>query len=102
MIRAFDHNNMKSASNRIKDRRQYPFSMEDPQVVSDLRQVAKTFAQLQEQRHIADYDNGKFWTKVEALSQVASVQKAFEAWERIEKEPISQAYLMSLLVKKRD
>jgi len=100
--RALDHSSMKSASNRIQDTRQFPFTGEDPSVVSDLRYVAKTFAQLQEQRHVADYDNAKFWTKTEALSQVASVQQAFPAWKRIAKESITQAYLISLLVRKRD
>jgi len=100
--RAFDHSSMKSASNRLQDRRQFPFTGEDPGVVFDLKYVAKTFAQLQEQRHIADYDNGKFWTKTEALSQVASAQRAFLAWKNTAEHPIAQRYLISLLVKKRD
>lgn len=100
--RAFDHSSMKSASNRIQDNRQFRFTGENPQIVADLRYVAKTFAQLQEQRHIADYDNAKFWTKTEALAQVSSVQRAFQSWERIAAEPIAQAYLISLLVKRRD
>lgn len=102
LSRAFDHSSMKSASNRVQDRRQFPFTGEDPEIVSDLRSVAKTFAQLQEQRHVADYDNTKFWTKTEAFSQVASVQRAFLSWKRIAKESIAQDYLMSLLIKKRD
>ena len=100
--RAFDHSSMKSASNRIRDSRQFPFTGEEPRVVSNLRHVAKTFAELQEQRHVADYDNAKFWTKTEALSQVSSVQQAFQYWNNIATEPIAQAYLISLLVKKRD
>ena len=100
--RAFDHTSMKSASNRLRDTRQFPFTGENLTVVADLRYVAKTFAQLQEQRHTADYDNANFWTKTEALTQVASVQTAFSAWKNIRKERISQAYLISLLVKKRD
>jgi hypothetical protein len=55
--RAFDHNIMKAASNRIQDTRQFPFAGEDPGVVAALRAVAKTFVQLQEKRHTADYDN---------------------------------------------
>ncbi|MGC2661123.1 MAG: hypothetical protein WA324_24475 [Bryobacteraceae bacterium] len=100
--RAFDHRSMKSASERLQNGRPFPFTGEDPRVVSDLRYVANTFVQLQEQRHVADYDNAKFWTKTEALSQVTSVQQAFHDWRRIAKEPIAQAYLISLLVKKKD
>jgi uncharacterized protein (UPF0332 family) len=100
--RAFDHGNMKSASNRIQDKRLFPFKNDEAQVVANLRYVAKTFAQLQEQRHVADYDNAKFWTKTEALSQVSAVQMAFQCWEKIATKPIAQAYLVSLLVKRRD
>ncbi len=100
--RAFDHSSMKSASNRIQDIRLFPFTGENQGVVSDLKYVARTFARLQEQRYIADYDNAKFWTKTEALSQVRSVQNAFRAWERIAKESTAQSYLLSLIVRKRD
>jgi uncharacterized protein (UPF0332 family) len=100
--RAFDHSSMKSASNRVQDSRHFPFTGEDPKIVSDLRYIAKTFAQLQELRHVADYDNARFWMKTEALSQVSAVQQVFQAWEKIAAEPIAQAYLLSLFVKKRD
>jgi uncharacterized protein (UPF0332 family) len=99
---AFDHTIMKAASNRIQDTRQFPFTGEDPRVVAALKAVARTFAQLQEQRHIADYDNTTFWTRTEALAQVKSVEQAFATWKPIRNEQIAQAYLVSLVVKKRD
>ncbi len=67
--RAFDHAPMKSASNRILDSRMFPFTGEDPTVVANLKTVAKAFAQLQEKRHTADYDNGASWIRTEALTQ---------------------------------
>jgi uncharacterized protein (UPF0332 family) len=100
--RAFIHSEMKKASNRIQDRGQFPYTGEDPQVVSALKYVAKTFVQLQDKRLTADYDNGTFWTKTEALSLVASAQKAFRFWDGVATEKIAQAYLISLLVRKRD
>jgi len=99
---AFDQNIMKAASNRIQDARQFPFTGEDPKVVAALKAVARAFAQLQEQRHIADYDNTIFWTKTEALAQVKSAELAFAAWKAIRNEQIAQAYLVSLAVKKKD
>src|SRR5258708_6122369 len=54
--RAYDHNTMKTASNRILNTRDFPFTGEDPQIVAKLRFVALTFAQLQEDRHFADYN----------------------------------------------
>ena len=74
---------MKAASNRIQDSRQFPFVGEDPKVVAALKVVAKTFAQLQEQRHIADYDNKTFWIRTEALAQVKSAEQAFATWRPI-------------------
>ena len=100
--RAFDHGVMKAASNRIQDTRQFSFTGEDPAVVAALRAVAKTFAQLQEKRHIADYDNTTFWTRTEALAQVKSAEQAFTRWKGIRHEQITQAYLVSLMVVKRD
>jgi hypothetical protein len=93
---------MKSASKRLFDSRQFPFTGEDPKTVSALKAVANTFAQLQEQRHKADYDNSTFWTRAEALKQVKSAEQAFVTWKSIRHEQIAQAYLVSLVVKKRD
>lgn len=100
--RAFDHGVMKAASNRIQDTRQFPFTGEDPRVVAALRDVAKAFAQLQEKRHTADYDNTTFWTRTEALAQVKSAAQVFKTWKSIRNEQIAQEYLVSLVVKRRD
>jgi hypothetical protein len=85
---------MKAASNRIHDVRQFPLKGEDPTVVAALKAVAKTFAQLQEQRHTADYDNATFWTRTEALARVKSAEQAFAVWKSIRGEEIAQAYLV--------
>lgn len=100
--RAFDHNIMKAASKRIQDTRQFPFLGEQPGTVAALKSVAKTFSELQDKRHIADYDNTTFWTRTEALVQIKSAEQAFNAWKSIRNEYIAQAYLVSLVVKKRD
>lgn len=102
LARAFDHQNMKSASNRIQDTRQFPFTGEDSKVIADLRLVAKIFARLQENRHLADYDNSTFWTRTEALAEIKLAEQAFRIWKPIRNEQIAQAYLVSLMVKKRD
>jgi uncharacterized protein (UPF0332 family) len=100
--RAFDHNIMKATSNRIQDTRQFPFTGEDPTVVASLKAVAKIFAQLQEKRHIVDYDHTTFWTRTEALAQIKSAEQAFATWKLIRNEQIARVYLVSLVVKKRD
>jgi hypothetical protein len=92
----FDHRQMKKASNRILDPKQMPFPGEDPRAVSGLRLVAEAFVDLQDWRHIADYDNGTFWNPLEAINAVARAASAFVAWD------IAQDYLVSLLIRPRD
>ena len=101
LARAFDHAAMKNASNRVLDNKKFPFSGENPVVVEKLRRVAESFVELQDKRHIADYDNTTVWTPVTALTQVTSAEQAFLTWRGIRHEPIAQAYLVSFLVKNR-
>ena len=98
--RAYDHGVMKTASNRILNPRDFPFTGEDPAVVADLRFVAQAFSQLQEDRHFADYNLTKDLDPVEALTQVKSAEKIFTIWPAIRGEQIAQGYLVSLLVKR--
>lgn len=98
--RAYDHGIMKTASNRILNTADYPFAGEDPAVVGNLRSMARTFSQLQEDRHFADYNLTKDLEPLAALRQVKSAQKIFDTWPAIRAEQISQAYLVSLLVRR--
>jgi hemerythrin-like domain-containing protein len=75
--RMFDHGLMKKVSNRLSDTRLFPFINEDPTVVQNLKTVAQTFVELQDKRHIADYDNGTFWTLTQTLSTVLGASRAF-------------------------
>ena len=98
--RAYDHGIMKTASNRILNAKDFPFTGEDPAVVADLRFVAQAFSQLQEDRHFADYNLTKDLDPVEALTQVKSAERIFTVWPTIRGQQIAQAYLVSLLVKR--
>jgi hypothetical protein len=100
LARAYDHGVMKTASNRILNPRDFPFSGEDATVVASLRSVAQTFSQLQEDRHFADYNLTKDLDLVEALTQVKSAERIFTTWPTIRAERVAQAYLVSLLVKR--
>jgi len=62
-----------------------------------LHRVADTFFQSQQQRHTADYDNSKTWTRTEVLTLIDLVDAAFESWHTIREEPTAQTYLISLL-----
>jgi len=100
--RMFDHGMMKKVSRRISDPKLFPFGGEDSILVQNLKTVAQSFVQLQDQRHIADYDNSTFWTSNEAVTEVTKAANAFAAWKSIQNENIAQDYLVSLLIRPRD
>ena len=99
--RAYDHGLMKTTSKRILDRREFPYTNENPQVVGDLRDIAQGFIQLQEDRHFADYNLMKLLDPVDALRQVKTAEKILQTLAKIKTEHIFQEYLTLLLVKKR-
>ena len=74
----------------------------DARVVEDLTFVARVFVELQEKRHLTDCDNSSVWDRPDALALVALAEDAFKRWAAIRNEPVAQAYLLSLLIKKRD
>ncbi len=98
--RAFDHSTMKAACNQLLDRGRR-FGTGDPAAMRILRVVAEAFVQLQEQRHIADYDSSKRWTRSEALAQIKRAEEALAGWRTIREAEIAQRFLVSLLVKRR-
>jgi hypothetical protein len=97
LARAFDHTRMKEASNSVQQQR----SSADDLVTVALREVARTFVELQARREAADYDHAKTWTQTEALADVQLADQALTLWYGIRNEPVAQRYLMSLLVRKR-
>ncbi len=100
--RMFEHSQMKKASSRVLDSSKMPFVGEVPAIVSNLRFVARAFVQLQSKRHIADYDNTRPWTGLEAIEEVLIVARVFDMWRNIRQQNIAQEYLVSLLIRPRD
>lgn len=100
--RSLDHRQMKAACRRMRNLPQSAWPGVEPATLEAMQLVASAFAELQEQRHIADYDNDSTWTRTEVLKQVTTVERAFAAWRKIRKERIAQDFLLSLLVKNRD
>jgi uncharacterized protein (UPF0332 family) len=99
--RAFDHGVMKTASNRVLNKRDFPFAGEDPRVAASLRFVAAKFTQLQEDRHSADYNLTKDLDPLDALDRIKVAETLFTRWTAIRGNQIAQEYLVSLIVKTR-
>jgi hypothetical protein len=81
--------------------RDFPFTGEATAVADGLRLVARTFVQLQENRHFADYNLTKDLELTDALSQVKSAENVFTVWPTIRTAQIAQEYLVSLVVRQR-
>ncbi len=93
---------MKNASIAVANSQAFPFEGENPATVKALRFIGRTFINLQDQRHFADYNLTKDLEPKDALAQVESAQTFFTPWRSIRNEDIAQAYLVSLVVKHRN
>lgn len=69
-----------------------------PQELSD---VARTFVDLQLERHRADYDVGHFLKRSTVLASVTSTKDAFAQWKKVAGSDAANAYLVALLVRGR-
>ena len=65
-----------------------------------LGRIADAFVLLQQDRQIADYDNSKTWTRSEVLDRIEIAAAAFESWDVIVGEPISEDFLLQLLIQR--
>jgi hypothetical protein len=90
----------KTASNPILKSKGFSLHWREPDGRHQPSIRCPTLSQLQEDRHFADYNLTKDLDLVEALTQVKSAEKIFNTWPAIRGEQISQAYLVSLLVKR--
>ncbi len=104
--RVFDHGNMKSASERSVSRskaemKELPPASAERTILQHLHTVAATFGQAQQKRNDADYDTSNEWNRTDVFKQIDAVAAAFNSWKAIREEPKAQAYLVSLLGRKR-
>ena len=107
LARMFEHTHMRSICAGKRDELNKEFKQragrpsQEEAVKRNLHRVANTFVQMHEQRELADYDYSSNWTRTDVLPKVESVAAAFNAWKAIRNEDIAQAFLFSLLCKKR-
>jgi hypothetical protein len=99
--RGYDHGLMRTTSNRVLDKKEFPYTNEDPKLIAKLKQIAQGFSQLQQDRHFADYNLTKPLDPGTALGQVKRAEKIFLMLPLIKNEQIIQEYLTLLLVKNR-
>lgn len=97
LSRAFQHGHMKNAS-RAFGSGVLPDVLDWPTPVPrDLRRVANAFVTLQEERHDADYNISRSFTRAEALNQLRLVEQCLALWPAIQNDDCTRLYLVSLL-----
>jgi hypothetical protein len=74
--------------------------MQQP-VPTPLRNVARIFVLLQEQRQTADYNNRKEWNTSEVEDLLYLALEAFNDWAAIRTDTMAGNYLLAMLLKKR-
>jgi uncharacterized protein (UPF0332 family) len=97
LARAFDHRRMSTACVRTRGDQ---FPNVSPTSGTHLRRIARTFVELQQLRHLADYDNSRSWTRIEVLSYIEMASLAFVSWKAIENETIAENFLLQLLIQR--
>lgn len=97
LARTFAHSSMaKVCEDSVKNF----YIAQQPPVLLPLKDVAQTFSELQQKRHIADYDNSTVWTRANAEVWVIKAEMAFASWRAIRTQPQAQDFLLYLFLPK--
>ena len=98
VARLFSHSEMDKVC-RTFTNRQLPdrlAALLNNKVPIELRTVAEVFSELQDARHLADYDTGVDTTRTETLILLDRAQSAFDAWETLRGTEEASAFLTAL------
>lgn len=101
LARSFEHGAMKSASQAFAGSGSSPWVQVGGTPTSELLRVAEAFVMLQRERHAADYDVSRSFTRGEALALVAQAEDALRDWQKCRGTPAADAYLLAMLVRAR-
>ena len=89
LARSFEHRKMKAACSTPQGAN------------SDLRTVAAVFINLQQMRHLADYDYSTVFTRTEVLQRIDTVRQAFVHWQRVKGTDEAQDFLLAMIAPDR-
>ena len=101
LSRAFQHSDMERASKAFGKRSWKGFDGKNVVIPLDLREVARTFVQLQEERHRADYNPAARFSRTDVQRMVRRAQDAFEKWTAVRDTAAADCYLVALLTGNR-
>jgi hypothetical protein len=87
LARTFEHGKMKSV---CEDHVKNFYSAGAPESGVQLKNVAYTFALLQQKRHTADYDIAFNWSRTDAIGALDMASAAFSDWRAIRTQDAAQ------------
>lgn len=103
--RAFSHGAMRTAceaeGGKQRKRLKGQLSTAQQPVAAALLRIAETFVEMQQNRHAADYDVSRNWSRTETIAKIELVEAASADLESIRREREAQHFLLSLFIKKR-
>ncbi len=94
LARTFDHSKMKGICDGVLE------SVKGGGSLPTMNTVALNFIQLQQHRHVADYDNAKDWSRTDVDNVLTLATDAFEAWPSIRTADAAKDYLLQLFLPK--
>jgi hypothetical protein len=100
LARAFEHTNMDRASKAFQKSNWQGFDGKNVAIPQDLQKVARTFTDLQAERHQADYNYASRFNRTNVRNKVKQVQDVFGQWA-VRKDPVADYYLVALLTGNR-
>jgi uncharacterized protein (UPF0332 family) len=102
LARSFDHGQMKHASQAFSGKKKNAWTgLVGPPIPADLKTIAETFVFLQQERHEADYDIGRYFLRSEVQATITQAEAAMKLWSSVKNTPAAEAYLLALLIKGR-
>ncbi|MBC7101765.1 MAG: hypothetical protein H5U13_00855 [Parvibaculum sp.] len=104
--RAFAHGDMahvcrQFAKGRTSELNEGTKSLISEPLESDLSSVAAAFVELQEARHLADYDMSASFIKPEALRLTHLAQTAFANWQSVRTTANATVFLAALMLQRQ-
>jgi hypothetical protein len=62
-----------------------------------LNSLLASFVALQEDRHSADYDNLKVWSRTEVEDIIARAHDIYLTWNTVRHTPLAQSFLLDMM-----
>lgn len=69
-------------------------------IASEIKMIAGTFVDLQEHRHLADYDLSVNFNRFYTMSLIAQVESAFADWQTVKNSANAKIFAADLLLRK--